>query len=153
MPGAGATDPTDMQEHACAQLGLSRQLEQMRCVAPHPCLGGGGYDAWFREEQLAKAQAGEVVDVSESSLRRWRERLHPYPQTENKAREQVMGVDMINLVTFLRAWPEDTLDEMAVFLYNEGGPLYSKKKLSEHLAELEITKKRTSTEAYQALSQ
>ena len=47
-----------------------------------------------------------------------------------------MGVDMINLLTFLRAWPEATLDEMAVFLYNEGGQLYSKKRLSERLAEL-----------------
>ena len=145
-----ATDPADLQVHARAQLGLSRQLEQTRRVAPHPCLGGGGYDAWFREEQLAKAQAGEVVDVSESSLRRWRERLHPYRQTGNKSREQVVGVGLINLVTFLRAWPEATLDEMAVFLYNEGGPLYSKQVLSKRLAELEITKKRASTEAYQA---
>ena len=68
MPGAGATDPADLQAHARAHLGLSRQLEQTRCVAPHPCIGGGGYDAWFREEQLAKAQAGEVVDVSESRI-------------------------------------------------------------------------------------
>jgi len=74
----------------------------------------------IREEQLAKAQAGEVVDVSESSLRRWRERLHPYRQLGNMAREQVVGVDMINLVTFLRAWPEATLDEMAVFLKQQG---------------------------------
>jgi hypothetical protein len=145
-----ATDPADLQVHARAQLGLSRQLEQTRRVAPHPCIGGRGYDAWFRKEQLAKAQAGEVVDVSESSLRRWRERLHPYRQTGNKSREQVVGVGLINLVTFLRAWPEATLDEMAVFLYNEGGPLYSKQVLSKRLAELEITKKRASTEAYQA---
>ena len=68
MPGAGATDPADLQAHARAHLGLSRQLEQTRRVAPHPCIGGGGYDAWFREEQLAKAQAGEVVDVSESRI-------------------------------------------------------------------------------------
>ena len=105
---------------------------------------------WFREEQLARAQAGEDVDVSVSSLRRWGQRLHPYRQTGNKAREQVVGVDLINLVTFLRAWPEATLDEMAVFIYNEGGPLYSKQVLSKRLAELEITKKRASTEAYQA---
>jgi hypothetical protein len=105
---------------------------------------------WFCEEQLARVQAGEDVDVSKSSLCCWRERLHPHCQTGNKAREQVVGVNMINLVTFLRAWPEATLDKMAVFLYNEGGPLYSKKRLSERLAELEITKKRASTEAYQA---
>ena len=46
---------------------------------------------------------------------------------------------MINLVTFLRALPEATLDEMAVFLYNQGGPMYLKKSISERLAELEIT--------------
>ena len=146
-----AVDPADLQAHARAQLGLSRELEQARRVTPHPSHGGsGGYDVWFREEQLARAQAGEDVDVSLSSLRRWGERLHPYRQTGNKAREQVVGVDLINLVTFLRAWPEATLDEMAVFLYNEGGPLYSKQVLSKRLAELEITKKRASTEAYQA---
>jgi hypothetical protein len=53
-------------------------------------------------------------------------------------------------VTFLRAWPEATLDKMAIFIYNEGGPLYSKQVLSRHLVELNILKKRASTEAYQA---
>ncbi len=61
-----------------------------------------------------------------------------------------MGVDLLNLVTFLRAWPQATLDKMAVFLYNKGGPLYSKRVLSRRLAELSITKKRAYTEAYQA---
>jgi hypothetical protein len=39
---------------------------------------------------------------------------------------------------------------MAIFLYNEGGPLYSKQVLSRHLAKLSISKKSTSTEGYQA---
>jgi hypothetical protein len=51
MPGAEATDPANLQAHACAQLGLSRELEQTRCVTPHPSHGCGG-----------------GVDVSESSL-------------------------------------------------------------------------------------
>ncbi len=93
-------------------------------MTPHPSRSGGrGYDVWFRKKQLVKAQAGEDVDVSRWSLRHWRECLHPYCQTGNKAQEQVMGVDLINLVTFLRAWPEATLDEMVVFLYNKGGPI------------------------------
>jgi hypothetical protein len=98
-------------------------------------------------------QAGEDIDVSTCSLCRWRERLHPYCQTGNKALEQVVGVDLLNLVTFLRAWPEATLKEIAIFIYNEGGPLYSKQVLSRHLAKLSISKKRTSTEAYQAQSE
>ncbi len=64
MPGAGATDPADLQAHARAQLGLSWELKQTRRVTPHPSHGCGG-----------------GVDVSESSLCRWRERLHPYRQT------------------------------------------------------------------------
>ncbi len=59
-------------------------------------------------------------------------------------------MDIINLVTFLRAWPEATFDKMVVFLYNKGGPIYSKQVLSRHLAKLEISKKRASVEAYQA---
>jgi hypothetical protein len=70
----------------------------------------------------------------------------------NKAREQVVGVDLINLATFLRAWPKAHLEEMTVFLYNKGGPLYSIKVISKCLDELKITKKRASTEAYQAQS-
>jgi hypothetical protein len=123
MPDPGATDPVDLQAHAHAHLGLSRQLEQMRCETPHSSLGGRGHDTWFCWEQLAKAAAGEDVKVSVSSIRRWRERLEPYCPTGNKAGEMIMGVDLINLITFLRAWPEAQLEEMAVFLYNEGGPL------------------------------
>jgi hypothetical protein len=122
----------------------------LRDTSSHPCLGGGGYNVWLCNEQLAKVQAREDIDVSTRSLLRWRERLHPYHQTGNKAREQVVGVNLLNLVTFLRAWPEATLKEMAIFIYNEGGLLYLKQVLSRCLAKLSISKKRASTEAYQA---
>jgi hypothetical protein len=61
-----------------------------------------------------------------------------------------VGVDLLNLVTFLRAWPEATLNKIAIFIYNEGGPLYSKQVHSRCLTKLSISKKRASTEAYQA---
>jgi hypothetical protein len=150
MPDPGATDPANVQAHAHAWLGLSQHLEQTRRVTPHPCLGGGGYDVWFLDERLAKVQAREDIDVSARSLSHWRECLHPYRQTGNKVLEQVVGVDLLNLVTFLRAWPEATLKEMAIFICNEGGPLYSKQVLFRCLSELSISKKRASTEAYQA---
>jgi hypothetical protein len=46
--------------------------------------------------------------------------------TGNKNRSQIVGVDMLNLVLFLLAWPNATLDEMVVHIYNEGGDLYSR---------------------------
>jgi hypothetical protein len=73
---------------------------------------------------LQKAAADKDVNVSMSSLFCWRECIDPYHPTGNKAREQVVGVDLINLVTFLKAWQEAHLNEMVVFIYNKGGPLY-----------------------------
>jgi hypothetical protein len=101
MMDLGATDPMDLQVHACAQLGLSRQLKQTCCVMPHPSQGGRGYKVRFCQEQLAKAATGKDVDISMSSLCHWRVLLHPYHPTGNKAKEQVVEVDLINLVTFI----------------------------------------------------
>jgi hypothetical protein len=150
MPDPGATDPTDLRAHARAHLGLSRQLKQTRRETPHPSCGGRGYDTWFRWDQLDKVAIGEDVNVTLSSICRWRERLEPYRATWKKAREQIVGVDLVNLVTFLRACPASHLEEMAVFIYNELGPLYLIDVIYKRLVVLEITKKRASTEAYQA---
>jgi hypothetical protein len=60
-----------------------------------------------------------------------------------------VGADLINLVTFLKAWPEAHLDVIAIFIYNKGGPLYPITVISKCLDKLKITKKRASTEAYQ----
>jgi hypothetical protein len=81
----------------------------------------GATTNWFHQEQLAKAPAGKDANVSVASLGCWRECIDLYHTTGNKAREQVVGVDLINLVTFLKAWPEAHLDEMAIFIYNKGG--------------------------------
>ena len=59
---------------------------------------------------------------------------------------------MIHLITFLIAYPDSTQDKMAAFVYNEGGALYSKQRNSEHLDDLEITKKKASIKAFQASS-
>ena len=114
MPALGATDSADLEAWACAELGFSRQLEQPRLVAPHPFLGGSsGYPVWHREEQLERCVAGEVTDVSERSLFRWCKRLKPYHQTGNRERSQIMGTELFNLVTYITAWLDATLDEMA----------------------------------------
>ena len=57
---------------------------------------------------------------------------------------------MVNLAIFLIAHPDGTLDEMAAHIYNEGGDLYSQSVISKRLNELEITKKKASTDAFQA---
>ena len=41
--------------------------------------------------------------------------------TGNKNHSQIVGVDMLNLVLFLLAWPNATLDEMVVHIYKRWG--------------------------------
>jgi hypothetical protein len=151
MLGLGATDPADLSAQARAELGLTRQLEQHRRVLPPPSNGGSaGYR--YHREQLRKWNKGGPTVVSRASLYRWADRPHPFRQTGGPARTTIVGVDMIHLVTFLVAHPDSTQDEMAAFVYNEGGTLYSKQRISEHLDDLEITKNKASIEAFQASS-
>ena len=76
---------------------------------------------WYRDQQLQRLNAGEAIDVSRQSIYRWADRLEPFRQSGNRERTTIVGVDLLSLVTYITAWPDATLDEMAVFIYNEGG--------------------------------
>jgi hypothetical protein len=154
MPAIGATDPADLVAQAQAEMGLLLQLQQTCRVLPHPSRGGSsGYPIWVRKEQLEKWYAGEATDVSLASLYHLEERLLPHHQTGNRARTAIVRVNMIHLVTFLIAHSNSTMDEMAAFIYNKGGALYSNQHISEHLKDLEIMRKKASIKAYQALDE
>jgi hypothetical protein len=114
MPALGVTDPAHLEARACVELDFFRQLEQPQRVAPHPSLGGSsGYHVWHREEQLERWDAGEVTDVSERSLFHWSRRLKPYRQTGNREQSQIIGTELLDLITYITVWPDATLDKMA----------------------------------------
>jgi transposase len=100
--------------------------------------------------QLERFNSGEEINVSQISIYPWTAHLELHCQTGNRARSQIIGIDVLNLVIYITAWPDATLDEMAAFIFNEGGELFSHKAISKQLKELEITKKKASAEAYQA---
>ena len=117
----GATDPADLMAQTRAEMGLLRQLQQTRCVVPHPSRGGSSsYPVWAREEKIEKWYAGEATDVFLASLYCWEEPLHPHCQTGASARTTIVGVDMIHIVTFLTAHSNSTMDKMGAFIYNKG---------------------------------
>ena len=146
-------DAADFVAQARREAGLSRQLQVVRRESPHPSRGGStGFEEWYRDEQLDRRANGEECDASRSSVYRWGLRRERFRRTGNRERNSVVGIDMLNLVCFVIAHPDATLDEIAVHLYNEGGDLYSIQVLSKRLKELRITKKKASTEAYQALT-
>jgi hypothetical protein len=151
MPAIGVTDPANLKAKARAELGFSQWLEQPQRILPATRFGGGGYPVWHCELQLARFHVWEGIDISLSSIYQWNLHPKPFHQTGNGPWISIVGVNLLNLVTYITAWPDATLDEMAAFIHNKGGDLYSHQTISKCLGELDVTKKRVSTEGYQAL--
>ena len=63
-------------------------------------------------------RAGEAIDISRSSIFRWDLHLEPFRQIGNGPRASIFGVDLLNLITYIAAWPDSTIDEMAAFIFN-----------------------------------
>ena len=157
MSDGGPKDPADIVARARAELGLSHQLGQERRIRPPPWNGGSeGYPEFSRLSDQDRYQNNMPTVASGRSVRRWnREGVTRKRKTGNKERSQVVGTDMVNMVTFIIAYPTSTCQEIAVNIYNSGrgGELYSVPTVSKQLKELEITKKKASTEAHQAQSE
>jgi hypothetical protein len=149
MPTIGATDPADLELKACADLGFSRRLEQTHRISPPPSLGGSGYALWYHQQQLERFHTGGLIDISFLSIYRWVLCPEPFCMTGNRPRMVIVGVDLLNLITFITAWPNATLVEMAVFIYNEGGDLYSVQAIYKRLKELKVTEKKALIEGFQ----
>ena len=111
-------------------------------------LGTTGYIAWYCKEQLTKRQNNEPVEVLEASISSWKRCLNAHCRAGNCDHTKLVRIGIINLVIFIIAHPDDLLDEMAVFIYNEGGLIYGQPAISQPLKELGITKKKASTEVY-----
>ena len=141
MPLLGRVDPVDLETKARADAGLCRVEKVVRCRTPHPCCGGSsGYDEWYRDEQLERWHNGELVDASRASLYQWEQRRERYRCTVNGDRRTLVGVDLINPVTFLLAHPDATINEMSTFIYNKGGGLYDRRRVQQRLSKPKITK-------------
>jgi hypothetical protein len=144
-------DPANARAEARSKQGLSRELQQNRTDLPaDPSKGGSrGYPVWARQDDLQQLQTGLPTRASASSLRRWTNHITPYQQTGNKARQNLTG-DQLLMSIFLFAWPEAEADEVATYIYNNSGNLYSRQDISSRMKDLDLTKKVASTEAYQA---
>jgi hypothetical protein len=73
--------------------------------------------------------------------------------TGNKQFNTIVGTDQLLLaITALAVYPDSEADEIAAFIYNNGGDLYSRQAIATRMKELRITRKVSSTEAYQAFT-
>ena len=144
-------NPEDQRARTRSALGLTRELQVGRTNAPHPARGGArGYAVHERQAEIDAFHNREPIRASLASIYRWMERLEPHRMTGNKEKEKLVGAGQMLLVIFLYAFPDAHADEIATFIWNESGELYDLPTISKRLKELHMTKKRASTEAYQA---
>ena len=70
--------------------------------------------------------------------------------TGGSERTDLVGKDQLLMSVCLSIWPDASLDQLAAFIFNNGGSLYSREAISHRMKELKLTKKKASVEAYQA---
>ena len=63
-----------------------------------------------------------------------------------------MGYDLLLLSIGVYTYPTVTEDELAAFIANQGGDVYSRQAISSRLQDLALLRKVSSTEAYDAFS-
>jgi hypothetical protein len=140
-------------------LGLSRELSVLREEADsEPWLGGSrGYPLWYRIEVCRYARAHDVDAAvamfrpCKRTVRSWLKRIIPYSMTGGSERVCIVGRDQLLLCLFLFVHPDAEDDEVAIFIFNNGGRLYSRQQICRRKKEMQYTRKRCSVEAYQAL--
>jgi transposase len=142
-----------------SKAGLTRELQVLRSeYAPHPSHGGArGYPAFYREEVLTAVEQGgmaavDAFTVSCATVYRWLQRPEHYRMTGGNERNNLVEQDQLLLSMVLFMYPNARADQIGAFIYNNGGALYSREDISKRMKQLGLSKKKGSTEAYQAFT-
>jgi hypothetical protein len=67
-------------------------------------------------------------------------------------RHNLVGHSQMLLAVCLYAYPEAQADEIAMFIFENGGGIYNRGAISNRMKDLKMTRKAASTEAYQAFT-
>ena len=149
---------SDKSAKARADAGVSRDLQTFRSfhLRDPRRAGSHGYPVWFRIRVIEHVFSHGINDahrnwnVSKKSIRRWLRRLIPYQQYGNHEKQVIVGRDQILLSICLHIYPRAKDDEIAAFIFSNGGNIYSRKDISRRCKELKLTRKRASLEASNA---
>ena len=131
------------------KIGFTRKLQALRDIQPHPSKGGcRGYDFHFRVSEVEKSIQGLNTIASKRSLRRWKNRrITPYRMTGNHELNTIVGNHLLLMVQFIYLFPEAEDDEIIAYIFNNTGKLYDRSQVCRRRSDINITRKRASTEA------
>ena len=76
----------------------------------------------------------------------------PHRMCDSKEKSELVGLDLVLLGVLSLIYPLSSQDEMVMYIYSEGGGVYSRQLISLRLAELNVSYKKVSVEAYAAFT-
>jgi len=88
------------------------------------------------------------------SIRRWNKRLIPYQMTGNKACRGLSGHHRLLLALFKKIYPQASHSQCALFIacHSRDEAVYKDREISKALTDMNMTRKKASTTAYQAFT-
>ena len=154
-------DAANTRASTRSRLGLARETHRARTENyPHPSIGGTrGFPLWVRS--LAMEQyygtgcyltAAHRAGCCTRTIRRWEERSIPYRMAGGPQRDSLTGADQLLLTICIFIYPDASSDEIANFIFSNGGDVYSRPQITERCTDLSYTRKRGSRESYDAFS-
>jgi hypothetical protein len=72
--------------------------------------------------------------------------------TGGRERQNLVGQDQMLLAVCLYAYPDASADEIAMYIFENDGGIYSRGSISKRMKELKMSRKAASTEGYQAFT-
>ena len=118
--------------------------------------GSEGYPVSYRKLLIKLYQEGKPFPAkNRRSIQRWiRNGTTPLPKTGNKGTTSMNGLHLLLLALFKLIYPQATNGECAVFIALESmdSRVFTDNEISKGLRKLHMTKKKSSTTAYQAFT-
>ena len=124
---------------------------------PHPSQGGSrGYphSERIRMLEMWERDQSSVPKSMLSSIRRWAKRPIPYEMTGGKKSQAMSGHHRFLLSLFKKIYPQARHSQSAVFiaLHSHDNRVFTNTEISRALKDMNMTRKRASTTAYQAFT-
>jgi len=152
-------DPANTRAITHSQLGMGCETQRFRTGHySNPARGGRhGYTLWLRtkavnllDTQGSYCFAAHSAGCSISSVRRWERRILPFRIPGGRQRKSLTGADQLLLVICIFIFPEASLEEVVLFIHSNGGDIYTHPQIAERCIQLNLTRKISSKESYDA---
>lgn len=98
-------------------------------------------------------RAAISVGCNSISVRHWQKIIMLYCMTGGVQQEPLTGANQLLLSICIFTYPDVSSDQIAGFIHSQGGDIYTRSQIKDRCNELDLIRKRTSNESFDAFSE